>query len=481
MNPLNTLFILSDEHDPRISGCYGHPLVQTPNIDALANRGTLFENAYTNSPICIPSRSALQTGHYVHQTGNWCNGNPYTGSTPGWGHHLKATGHEVVSVGKLHFRSTDDDNGFTEEILPLHVVDGIGDLYGCLRKERPRRDCQHTMAQDIGPGGSTYQDYDRAIAEAACDWLKKKANESDDKPWTLFVSLVCPHFPLIAPEEFYRLYDPDDMPLPKLYGDPNRVNHPALKQMQEYLNYDDLFDEEKVRIATASYYALVSFIDHLIGDILGVLKDTGQEDSTRVIYTSDHGESLGSRGFWGKSTMYEESVSIPFIVSGPDIPSGKRIVTPVSLVDVGPTLIQFNGESLSKSEADKLPGENVMNFIDNEQYDRAVFSEYHAIGSVTGIFMIRMGKWKYVHYIGYPPQLFNLDDDPEELTDLGTNPELESVRLRLHEVLLGICDPDEQNAKAFRDQASRIAEHGGMEAVLNHKTIPYTPAPTIGT
>lgn len=412
MNPLNTLFILSDEHNPRMSGCYGHSVVKTPNIDSLAGRGTLFENAYTNSPICIPSRSALQTGHYVHRTGNWCNGNPYTGDVEGWGHHLKATGHEVVSIGKLHFRSTDDDNGFTEEIMPLHVVDGIGDLYGCLRKERPQRNCQHTMAEDIGPGNSTYLDYDRAIAKAACDWLKKKASESSDKPWTLFVSLVCPHFPLIAPEEFYRMYDPNAMPLPKLYHDPDRVTHPALKQMQEYLNYDDFFDEEKVRVATASYYALVSFIDQLIGDILSVLKDTGQEDSTRVIYSSDHGESLGARGFWGKSTMYEESVSVPFIVSGPDIPSGERVVTPISLVDVGPTLIEFSGETLPEPKAASLPGENVMSFVENEHYGRAVFSEYHAIGSVTGTFMIRAGKWKYVYYVGYPPQLFDLEGDP---------------------------------------------------------------------
>lgn len=479
MNSLNTLFILSDEHNPRMSGCYGHSLVQTPHLDALADRGTLFENAYTNSPICIPSRAALQTGHYVHQTGNWCNGNPYTGEIEGWGHRLKAAGHEVVSVGKLHFRSTDDDNGFSEEILPLHVVDGIGDLYGCLRKERPQRDCQHTMAQDIGPGNSSYQDYDRAITDAACDWLRKKASETSGKPWTLFVSLVCPHFPLIAPEEFYRLYDPDDMPLPKLYRESNRVSHPALKQMQEYLNYDDFFDEEKVRVATASYYALVSFIDHLVGKILGVLKETGQEDATRVIYTSDHGESLGARGFWGKSTMYEESVSVPFIVSGPDIPEGKRVKTPVSLVDVGPTLIEFSGESLTAQESESLAGDNVISFAESEQPDRIVFSEYHAIGSVTGTYMIRKGKWKYVFYVGYPPQLFDLESDPEELTDLGTNAEFETVRSECHEALLSICDPEEQNARAFKDQAARIAQHGGMEAILNHETIPYTPAPAV--
>jgi choline-sulfatase len=177
--------------------------------------------------------------------------------------------------------------------------------------------------------------------------------------------------------------------------------------------------------------------------------------------------------------MYEESVAVPFIISGPDIPSGKRVVTPVSLVDVGPTIIEFNGESVSEMTAEKLPGINVMSFVENEEPDRAVFSEYHAIGSVSGTFMIRTGKWKYVYYSGYPSQLFDLEEDPEELLDLGTDPEFETIRLSCHKLLLNICDPDEQSARAFSDQASRISEQGGIEAVLNQKIIPYTPAPSL--
>ena len=122
-----------------------------------------------------------------------------------------------------------------------------------------------------------------------------------------------------------------------------------------------------------------------------------------------------------------------------------------------------------------------MAFLGNEEPERVVFSEYHAIGSVNGTFMIRQGKWKYVYYVGYPPQLFDLDNDPEELVDLGTDPDFEFVRNSFHKKLLEICDPEIQNARAFDDQAARVAEHGGMEAVLNHKTIPYTPAPSINS
>ncbi len=477
MKASNTLFILSDEHSRETSGCYGHPIVQTPNIDRLAAEGTLFENAYTNCPICIPARASLQTGRYVHQTRNWCNGNPYTGDIDGWAHHLKSARHKVVSIGKLHFRSTDDDNGFTEEIIPLHVVDGIGDLLGCLRKDPPERDCLHLMAENIGSGDSSYQEYDRRIAEAACNWLKEKSKEAPEKPWTLFVSFVCPHFPLIAPEAFFRLYDPGKISLPKAYQQADAIHHPALEQMHSYMNYDQYFDEEKTRIAIASYYGLVSFIDHLIGNVLDALEASGFAQNTRIVYSSDHGDNLGARGFWGKSTFFEESVGIPLILSGPDIDKGKRVKTPVSLVDLAPTLIDFNGENLSESEKSELPGSNLTRIAAGDSPDRAVLSEYHAIGSTTGTFMIRYLNWKYIHYVGYPCQLFDLESDPQELNDLGLNPEFKDIVDLCHTKLLEICNPEAVNSQAFEDQANRIAEQGGPETILKRESIPFTPAP----
>ena len=262
----------------------------------------------------------------MHQTKNWCNGNCYHGQIEGWGHHLKLAGHEVASVGKLHFRSSDDDNGFIEEILPLHVVDGLGDLRSCLRKVRPPRDRLHLMSKNIGPGETDYQKYDRRIADAACEWIRKKADETSSKPWTLFVSFVCPHFPLIAPKEFYRMYDPGEVSLPKRFGDDGGYRNPAMKALHEYQNFDQYFDERSTRIAIASYYGLVSFVDSLIGQVREALEETGLADTTRIIYTSDHGDNLGDNGFWGKSTLYEESAGVPLVMAGPDIPIGKSLI-----------------------------------------------------------------------------------------------------------------------------------------------------------
>src|SRR4051812_4040991 len=118
MKPQNLLIIMSDEHSRKVLGCYGNSVVKTPHLDALAERGTLFTDAYTTCPICVPARAAFALGKYVHQIGFWDNADPYDGSQESWHHLMRARGHDVVSIGKLHFRSSDDDNGFTEELLP---------------------------------------------------------------------------------------------------------------------------------------------------------------------------------------------------------------------------------------------------------------------------------------------------------------------------------------------------------------------------
>ena len=182
MRPTNVLFILSDEHQRDIAGCYGNNVVHTPNIDRLAGEGVRFKNAYTPCPICVPARAALATGRWVHQTGSWDNAFPYHGQIPSWHHRLRNAGHRVNLIGKLHFRSTADDNGFTEEILPLHVLNGVGDLLGMIRNPPAPRGGMKSLAGEAGAGHSSYNDYDNNIATQACRWLEKKARENPDKP-----------------------------------------------------------------------------------------------------------------------------------------------------------------------------------------------------------------------------------------------------------------------------------------------------------
>ncbi|NKB56736.1 MAG: sulfatase-like hydrolase/transferase [Alphaproteobacteria bacterium] len=477
MQPKNMLVLMSDEHNKKILGCHGNAQAITPNIDALAACGTRFTNAYCNSPICIPARATFATGQYINQIGYWDNADPYEGTVPSWHHRLRDTGHEAVSIGKLHFRSDDDDNGFSESQLAMHVVEGLGDLMGLVREDLPVRGGAYKIARSAGPGESEYTAYDRDITMAAVQWLKDAAARSHDKPWTLFVSWVCPHFPLTAPQAFYDLYDPDALPWPKLYGADERPDHPYVRDYAGSCNYDDHFEgEEHVRRAVASYYALCSFLDDNIGQVLAALVDAGLADDTNVMYTSDHGDNLGSRGLWGKSMMYEEAAAVPMILAGPDVPAGVVRDAPVTHVDCYPTFMECAGEPLNEAER-AYPGQSLFGLANGEEPDRTILSEYHAMGSTTGAFMIREGQYKYVHYVGYPPQLFDLAADPEELVDLGTDPAHAEIRATCDAKLRAVCDPEDVDTRCKARQGSQLARNGGRNAVITRGDLGYSPPP----
>ena len=299
--------------------------------------------------------ASFATGRYVHQIRYWDNGHPYDGRVPGWGHHLIESGHHVASIGKLHYRDAGDPVGLNEQILPLHVVGGVGDLGGLLRKQQLSRPGTKVLAR-AGRGESTYTEYDRKITAAACDWLRTEAPRHRSKPWVLFVPLVCRVFPLIAPPAFFDLYPPDRMPSPKLRAPEHAPRHPVLQALRKVQNFEDHFrDDVHVRTALAAYYGLCSFVDDHVGQILKALDGSDLTAATRVVYLSDHGDNLGKRGFSNKCAMYEESAGIPLIMAGADVPAGHVVHDVVSLVDAYPTLIEATGETLTPEEQ-QLPG-----------------------------------------------------------------------------------------------------------------------------
>ena len=476
LSPKNLLVIMSDEHNPQVLGAARHPLAQTPHLDRLAARGTRFTAAYCTSPICVPARAGFATGKYAHQIGYWDNADPYEGTVPSWHHLLRERGHRVVSIGKLHFRGRPgDDHGFSEELLAMHVLDGIGDVKGLVRENIPRRNGYDKLAKLAGPGESPYTRYDRDIAAAARRWLRDAARRNEARPWVLFVSFVCPHFPLVAPREFYELYPPERIPLPKQYLPHERPEHPYLRDYDHCMAYDLGFagDHDKVRRALAGYFGLVSFMDHNVGQVLGALDEAGLAESTRVVYTSDHGDNVGARGLWGKSTMYEESAGVPLLMAGPDIGTGAECAIPVSHVDLFPLFLEAAGCPVPK---DGYHGTSPL-ALTHRDAERAVLSEYHAIGSTAGIAMLRKGRWKYVHCARYRPQLFDLEHDPLELVDLGEEPAHNAVRASLKAELHRFCDPEEVDARAKRRQAEQLARYGGREAALARGDLNYTPAP----
>ena len=197
---------------------------------------------------------------------------------------------------------------------------------------------------------------------------------------------------------------------------------------------------------------------------------------TRIIYTSDHGEHLGARGIFGKFSMYDEASAIPMILSGPDVPAGKVVDTPVSLVDCHPTALAALGCPGASDDAG-LPGESLWEMAAAPSRERTVFAEYHAGGSANAYYMLRDRRWKYVYHVGAPAQLFDMAADPDELHDLATGPGASTLLAEYEAKLRALLDPEAVDWQAKADQAARIEALGGREAVLARGTFVNSPVP----
>lgn len=488
MSGNNVLVIMSDEHARSVMGAYGNPLVQTPTLDRLAREGVRFDRAYTPSPICVSARASFATGLPVFQNRCWSSAEPWYGQQPSWMHRLRDKGHDVVSVGKLHYRSAQDDLGFTEQHHPMYLAnDGAGWPQALLRKPMGEFDGTAEMAGILGPGETEYTRYDRNITETAVNWLQRRA-PNEEQPWVMFVSFICPHYPLSAPQEFFDLYR--DITIPRPYGtDPDaQLKHPVIDEMRQFWDYADHFDEEKEQIGLKNYYGLCSFVDDNVSQVLSALEQGGHADSTQIIYTSDHGDMLGNHGIWGKSYMYEDSVGIPMILSGAGI---KPITntTPVSLTDLAATIEQaVTGQTtdpaspeswqsqLSRQSHPNWQSHPLQQFIETPDEHRPVISEYHDGGSPSGFYMLRQGRWKLIYFAeGHPPLLFDMANDPKEQNNLADNPAYTNELAALTKQLFAILDPEAVNQMAFADQQKVAERLGGLETIRAMASFNHTP------
>ena len=469
---------MSDQHNPKMMGCAGHEIVKTPNLDALAARGTRFSAAYSNCPICVPARASFMTGRFVHQIGYWDNAMAYDGGIPGWGHRLRQHRIPVESIGKLHFRNENDDTGFDRQTIPMHIKDGIGQIWGSVRDPLPTREGGERMVSSAGAGNSDYNRYDMAVTQMTSEWLQKEAKKPRGGPWVLYVGLVAPHFPYIVPEEFFDLYPFEEIERAYAHPEDGYERHPWVERFVKVVPGIDRNSDEERRIARAAYFGLCSFLDFNIGRILKALAQTGLAETTRVIYTSDHGDMVGSRGQWGKSLLYDDSAGIPMLLAGADIPEDHICKTPVSLVDLYPTIMQSVGRRLSPEKSQSLPGRALFDFA-GSAYDpqRIVFSEYHAYGAPSGAFMLRQGQFKFNYYVGFDCELFDLKRDPLELHNLVAE-KAHTDRVRyFEERLRELLDPEAIDVKAKADQARLVADFGGLELALRSGTRAETPPP----
>ena len=424
--PGNILFIECDSMDGRVMGCMNHPAMKraTPNLDALARRGVLFRNAYSNNPICCPSRASMWSGLHTHRCEGWNN---YKGLEPGaktFLEGLKAAGYRTQTFGK------------TDYVSGQHSVRArVSAWTRSANIERPNyREPRPILASQNTP---RLHDKDWKLADQGIAWLKEHGR--DEKPFWLYLGFGLPHPPFKSARNFATLVDEAAITIPP----PDQYDHPVMRYQRIVKNWEYGFSEELVKQTRLIYFAMIVEMDAIAGQLLSALDELGLRDSTYVIFISDHGENAMEHRQFYKMNLYESSARVPMIIAGPGVRQGVAVDALVSLVDIYPTLMAMAGAATPAG----LDGHSLMPELRGQKRGRPdwVLSQYHDTSCNTGSFMLRRGDWKYIAYPGYEPMLFDLKSDPDEVRNLASS-QAEMVK-QMDSLLRSIVDYEAVDAK----------------------------------
>ncbi len=432
----NLLYIHSDQHNPYVTGCYGDPLVQTPHLDKLASEGIVFENVYCPSPICVPSRMSMLTGRYPYENGVWTNSHILDSGIPTFAHAMGAAGYQPVLIGRMHALGPDQLHGYTERLVGDHGPNhpggrGVdhGELSGTAGPAR-------ISLQKSGAGQSAYQVHDEDVTAATVKYLNRLGVQKRvgllDTPFSISVGFMLPHQPFVARQADYQIYH-GRMTMPQNPEPFSRKLHPHFRWWRQKCGIVEVPKTEILRARTA-YWALVTRMDLMIGQILTALRENTLDENTLILYTSDHGEQLGEHGLWWKQTFYEHSVKVPAILSWPGVlPNGKRCDKVISSLDLNATML----DALGTPPLPNARGRSTLPLIrqTDTNWQNIAFSEY-CTDQACYQRMIRQDEWKLNYYHGQPPQLFNLKQDPHELNDLADEPACREILTHLTEKVL---------------------------------------------
>jgi len=463
----NVLFIAIDDLNDWVGCLNGHPQVQTPNIDRLAAKGTLFTNAHTQSPICNPSRTSVLTGYRPSTTGiyglsPWIREVPELKDLVTIPQYFSANGYKTYSGGKIFHagygrRETDAE------------FDSLGPNAG-VKKQPPQKLAGET------PGGNNpwvdwgsfpledneIQDYE--VATWASELLKKKP----EAPYFLSVGFFLPHVPLYAPEASFDLYPTETLVMPPMLENDRKdtprsswYNHwdvpePRWKWFREQ-NQDSVFVQ--------SYLAAISFMDSQVGRVLDALEESGQTENTLIVLWSDHGFHLGEKEISGKNTLWERSTRVPLIFVGSGIGKGKEVETPVELLDIYPTLNELCG--FPKKE--DLEGHSLLPQLRDNTAHRA----WPAITTNNyNNHAVRTKDWRYIRYADGEEELYDMKNDPNEWNNIIAEQQYDKWTDSLRQWL------PQQNKLPFVGDYQRILEYSDGNVIWQGKPIlPTEPIP----
>ena len=429
MSRPNILFMIADDHRRDAIGAMGDPTVQTPTMDALAEDGTVFNNAYImggmSGAVCVPSRACVHTG--VNIFGTSMTREPGTGGLGTLRPELatlagtfRDAGYDTFATGKWHNDKTSFHKSFSHGAniffggmsnhlkVPIQQYDPTGEYANNRRA--------------IGDGFST-----ELFSDAAIDFLE---NHEGGNPFFLYLSFTSPHDPRMAPAPYDAMYPPEEMPVPPNFMPMHSFDNGEMRIRDENLAPFPR-TPEIVQQHISDYYAMITHQDAHMARVLEALERSGQAENTIVVYTADHGLGVGQHGLLGKQNLYDHSVCVPCILRGPDIPAGQRIDSLVYSYDLFPTLCNLTDIAIpdtveSSSLAPLVAG-------GKSAVRNSVYSAYRHIQR-----MVRAGDWKLIRYPeAGQTQLFNVKEDPWETRNLADEPPYAAVRRSLNHELHG--------------------------------------------
>ena len=462
MSQPNILLIMVDQMAWDVIGALGRHPVQTPHLDRLLHEGAHFPNAYCNGPICVSSRASFMTGRLVRDTRAFDNGSVLPADMPTFVHHLDRAGYDTVLAGKMHFVGPDQLHGFAERTTTDISPVGLELTPDWTRGPYPN---EGTSVQRLRyppvRDWSLQLSYDEEVAHTALAQLRQL--RAGSKPFFLCTSLSHPHDPFLVPERCWRLYDGVDIPPPAAPAPAHEEHHPFNRWIQIHHEIDRFpLSERETLDARRAYYAVMSWVDALVGRLLAEVERLAFEDMV-VVFTGDHGEMLGEHGMWFKRTFYDGATKVPLIVHAPGRFAAARRDEVVSLADIAATLIDLAEAPEKEAWLRDLAGDSFRAILEGGEPDRPggiwkdrAISEYYAEGTVQPMLMIREGRHKYVYVHEHAPLLFDLEADPDELRDLAGDPAYADVRRRLEGELLAGLDVAQLRGAILRSQRERL-------------------------
>ena len=475
MKKPNFLFIMADQLAAAALAPYGDKIVISPAINALADEGVVFENAYCNFPICGPSRASMHAGRLPFSIGMYDNASEFMASIPTFAHYLRDLDYRVELSGKMHFVGPDQYHGYhtrhTTEIYPANFAWTVD-----WAKGREFRPTNLTMAPVIESGScirTLQMDYDDEVAYNGIQAIYDLARQKSDQPWMLTVSFTHPHSPFVISDEFWDLYKHEEIPLPTV--PPIAIEN--MDHLSRNLHYcqgrhEFTVTDEHRKNAKHAYYGMISYIDSKINALRAALNKSGMAEDTIIIFAADHGEMMGERGMWYKQHFFEWAANVPLIFHAPSRWSPLRISQNCSLVDIMPTILDLANNKPFTDYADPIDGASLVDALHNDfsNLNDTAISEFAADGSTGPSRMVKKSNLKYMDLEGKDFLLFDLDKDPHELENLIGMPGYEESTEHLASICETSWDRKKMYDTIFSNQRRRLKVHhatGGDQTYVN--------------